>query len=61
MKVRLQIQVIQMDNIQLGKHKVLFERILDLDDSLSLPYDSLYRSLKFLYPHPNVSVVFRVS
>lgn len=46
--MQLQVQVFSSVNAR-SDGKVLFERIIDINDSLKVPYQSLVDDLKFLF------------
>ena len=55
---QIQIQVFSSVDSRLN-NKVLFERIIDVNDSLDVPYSSLVRDLKFMFGASSV-VTFAV-
>lgn len=56
---QLFIVMVEKRSSDLGKHIKLFERQVEIDTSLSLPYESITQSLRFLFGVDSI-IVFKL-
>lgn len=57
---QVEIRVEQVSRSKTGAVDCLFAKRLNVDNSVAFPYDSLYTSLRFLFPGDNVFITFRI-
>lgn len=61
MDKQLQIILECPDKLKVGHFKEIYRNTVVVDDSLSIPFEGLIKSLKFLYPRPDLIIHFRLS